>query len=183
MAEEASLLIVARMRDEASGSMASLGQTTQKTSMDMQQMQMTLMATGSALAAVGSLMNQMESPQVKMAAQFFVIAGAIMSTTGAIMTAMPQIAKLTASLRSLAIVQSVIAALSGPGGWAMLGVGAAVGIGAGIGISKMTASGGGGGNTVINNIGGSMITEREVGEITRRSIIKNADQNSSSGVR
>ena len=179
MADEASVVIVARMRDEASVGMQKLGATTQKTQFTMQELSSTLTATGSAMAAVGALMSQMDSPMAKTASKFLMIGGAILTTSSAIMTMLPLITKLTASLRSMAIAQTLVHALSGPVGWALLG-GAVVG--GGIGIASMSR-GSQGNTSVINNIQGSVITEREVGEITRREIIKNQDRNSSSGIK
>lgn len=128
--QEAAVTIVARMRDEASGQMQQFGKTLETSALKAQDLRMTLMATGSALVAIGSLMNKIESPAAKMASNFFLVGGAILSSASAIMQAIPRIISLINTLRSLAVVQSIVAALSGPLGWAKLAGAVAVGVGA-----------------------------------------------------
>lgn len=138
MANEAAVTIVARMRDEASGKMANLGKTTQTTTVNMNDLRMTLTAVGSALVGIGSLLGKLDNPAAKMASNFFLIGGAIGSTAGAILNVIPYIGKLITWLRNLAVVQTIVKALSGPVGWAQLGIGlglAAVGTAAVIGLS------------------------------------------------
>jgi hypothetical protein len=66
------------------------------------------------------------------------IAAAVVLSATAFARLIPIIQQATAAMRSMAIIQSVLAALSGPGGWAMLGIGAAVGVGATAGIMRAT---------------------------------------------
>ncbi len=115
MAQEAATTIVLRMRDEATPKMERFGQTLNTTSMQGLQLTQTMTAMGSALVAIGSLMNQIDNPTAKMAANFFLISGAILSTISAIATALPSIIALIQTLRGLVIVQSILAALSGVG--------------------------------------------------------------------
>lgn len=141
MADEASITIVARMRDEASQKMKVMGQNVQQTSFSMQQFQTTLTATGSALTAMGSLMNMVGGEAGKTAAIFITTAGAILSTTGAIIAALPMIRSLITTLRSLAIVQALVAALSGPVGWGKLAIGLGLAAGATAGIVALSRAG------------------------------------------
>jgi len=141
MADEASITIVARMRDEASDKMKVMGQNVQATAFNMQQFQQTLTATGGALTAVGSLINMVGGEAGKTAAIFVTTAGAILSTTGAIMSALPMIRGLITTLRSLAIVQALVAALSGPVGWGKLAIGLGLAAGATAGIIALSRSG------------------------------------------
>jgi predicted aconitase with swiveling domain len=147
MADEASITIVARMRDEASQKMKVMGQNVQQTAFSMQAFQQTLTATGGALTAVGSLMNMVGGEAGKTAAIFVTTAGAILSTTGAILSALPMIRSLTTTLRGLAIVQAVVAALSGPIGWGKLAIGLGLAAGATAGIIALTRAGRGGADT------------------------------------
>ena len=141
MADEASITIVARMRDEASDKMKVMGQNVQATAFNMQQFQQTLTATGGALTAVGSLMNQLGGEAGKTAAIFVTSAGAIMSTTGAIIAALPMIRSMITTLRGLAIVQALVAALAGPIGWGKLAIGLGLAAGATAGIIALSKAG------------------------------------------
>lgn len=184
MANEAGVTVVLRMRDEASAQMEHFGDTTQQAQIESLQMNMALTAMGSAMSAVGSLLGQLDNQAAKTASMFLITAGAILTTTSAIIMSFPYILQLIAYLKTLAIAQAVTAALSGPAGWIALGV--AVGAAGGVGIALATRGGGGGGvsmTVVNNNIQGSVITERELGEISRREIIKGQERNNTSGVR
>lgn len=181
MANEAGVTVVLRMRDEASSQMESFGQTTQAAQIEALQMNVALTAMGSAFTAVGSLVGQLDNPVAKMASNFLMTGGAIMTTTSAVIMMLPYIRQLIAHLRNLAVAQAIVRALSGPAGWIGLGLAA----GAGIGIAVATRGGGGGVSTTVvnNNIQGSVITERELGEISRREIVKGQDRNDTSGIR
>lgn len=138
MPDEASITIVARMRDEASDKMKVMGQNVQATAFNMQAFQQTLTATGGALTAVGSLINMVGGEAGKTAAIFVTTAGAILSTTGAIIAALPMIRSMITTLRSLAIVQAIVAALSGPIGWGRLAIGLGLAAGATAGILALS---------------------------------------------
>ena len=138
MADEASITIVARMRDEASAKMKVMGQNVQATAFNMQAFQQTLTATGGALTAVGSLINMVGGEAGKTAAIFVTTAGAILSTTGAMIAAMPMIRSMITSLRGLAVVQAIVAALSGPVGWGKLAIGLGLAAGATAGILALS---------------------------------------------
>lgn len=141
MADEASITIVARMRDEASQKMKVMGQNVQATAFNMQAFQQTLTATGGALTAVGSLINMVGGEAGKTAAIFVTTAGAILSTTGAIIAALPMIRSMITTLRGLAVVQAIVAALSGPVGWGKLAIGLGLAAGATAGILALSRAG------------------------------------------
>jgi hypothetical protein len=147
MANEATVTIVAKMRDEATEEMAELGQTTAQTTQEAFNFQLALTAAGSALTAVGSLINQIDNPMAKMGANFLMITGAVMSTSAAILVMIPYIKQLITWLRALAVVQTIVAALTGPLGWARIAAGLAIAGGAAAGIYAMTGGFGGGGGT------------------------------------
>jgi len=145
---DAATTVVLRMRDEASAGMQQFGQTTQEAQMQSLQFNTALTAMGSALTGVGSLLNQLDVPAAKIAGTFITTAGAIMSTTSAIIIALPQIRQLITWLRNLAVAQTLVAALSGPVGWARIGIGLGVAAAATAGIVAATGGIGGGGTTV-----------------------------------
>jgi hypothetical protein len=94
---------------------------------------------------------------------------------------LPYLRQLVTWLRSVAAAKALVNALSGPVGW--IGLGLAAGTMGAFAIANSRGGGGGTGQVnVVNNIQGSIITEREVGEITRREIIKVQERNSSSGI-
>jgi len=169
MAEEAAITIVTRMRDEASPKLQKFGQNLEAQAFSAQQLQMSLVAAGSAMAAMGSLMSQLDSPAAKVAGTFLVTAGAIMSTTSAIMLAMPEIKKLIGTLRALAIVQTIVAALTGPVGWARIAIGLGVAAAGAAGIVAMTGGFSRGGGTTVNiNTAAVMGNEQQARSLARQ---------------
>lgn len=182
MANEAATTLILRMQDEASTQMENFAQTTQSAEIEAIQFNAALTAVGSALTAVGSLVGQIDSPMAKLASTFLVTGGAILTTTSAIIQALPYIRQLIGSLRNLAITRAVLAAFSGPGGWIGLGIGAAAGGAAVYGITRATRPQGS--NVTVNNyVQGSVVTERQMAENTRRSIVKTQNRNTTSGIR
>lgn len=148
MVNQAVTTIVLRMQDEASTAMNEFGQTTQNATLESLQLATALTATGGALTAIGSLLGQLENPLAKTASTFLVTAGAIFTTIAAIGTMLPYIRNLITSLRTLAIIQTIVAALTGPVGWARIGIGLGVAAAATAGIVAATGGLGGGGTTV-----------------------------------
>ena len=128
--QTADLLIVARMRDEASQSMEQLGDTVSRTEFNALQAQTAFIAFGSALTAVGSLLNQVNDPAAKAAGNFITIAGAVFATIGAIGSAIPVVRSLINTLKGLVTVETLLVALTGPVGLATIA--AAVGVTAGV---------------------------------------------------
>lgn len=150
MAETAELLIVGRMRDEISQVAKSAGTNVEQAtkrmrsgtaalSNEMANMRIGLVAAGSALMMVGALLNRLDNPMTKVVSHFAMIAGGVLNSTAAMLYALPQISKLIAMLRTLAITQAVVAALSGPVGWASLAVAAAIGGAAFFGTAALTS--------------------------------------------
>jgi len=148
MAHEAATTIVLRMQDEASVQMQNFGQTTQQAEIQSLQLNAALTAMGGALTAIGSLLGQLENPLAKTASTFLMTGGAILMTVSAIGTMLPYIKNLIATLRTLAIAQAIVAALTGPVGWARIGIGLGVAAAATAGIVAATGGLGGGGTTV-----------------------------------
>jgi hypothetical protein len=138
MNEEASVAIVARMYDEASPQMQQLAKNTESVQLQGLKTTVALSALGSALSSVGGLLRQIDDPAAKMLSNTLQIASAVVMSATAFARLIPIIVQATSAMRSMAIVQTILKALSGPGGWAMLGIGAAVGIGATAGIMRAT---------------------------------------------
>lgn len=145
---DAATTIVLRMQDEASTQMQNFGLTTQQAEIQSLQLNAALTAMGGALTAVGSLLGQLDNPLAKTASTFLMTGGAILMTVSAIGTMLPYIRSLIATLRTLAIAQTLVAALSGPIGWAKIGIGLGVAAAATVGI--VAATGGFGGGTTVN---------------------------------
>lgn len=145
MADVATTLVL-RMHDDASAQMQNFGDTTQQAQIEAIQFNAALTAMGSAMTAVGSLIGQIDSPLAKMASTFLITTGAILTTISAIIQVGPYLGQLIGWLRNLAIVQTVLAALSGPTGWARIALGlgiAAAGTAAIVGLSGGFSRGGG----------------------------------------
>ena len=144
MADEAAVAVVMRMRDEASADLVNLGGTMAQTEAKAFQMNLALTSIGASLTAVGSLVNQLDNPIAKMGATFLMTAGAMMTTVSAIIQMLPYLRSLVTMLRSVAVAQAIVAALTGPVGWAKIGIGLAVAGAATAGIVAMTGGFGGG---------------------------------------
>ncbi|MBU1621826.1 MAG: hypothetical protein KKF27_20790 [Gammaproteobacteria bacterium] len=137
---EAGLAVVVSMRDEASAKMQNFGRTVQQTQINALQMQVAIVAVGSALGQMSSLLSAIDNPLAKTAGRFLNIAAYMIQTSVAMVLIIPKIKDMIVWLRQLAAAQAVVAALSGPAGWAALGVAAAVGAGAYFGLKAMSAS-------------------------------------------
>ena len=161
MADEVSTVMVLRMRDEASSQMKQFAGTTQEAALASMDFKMTLTAVGGALTAVGALVNQIDNPTAKLAATFLMTGGAIMTTASAILQMIGPIKTLVTWLKTLAITQAIVKALSGPVGWAQLGIGLAVAGAATAGIMAMTGGFSGGGTTNVNIQGGPLVMSND----------------------
>jgi hypothetical protein len=207
MANEAAVVIIAKWKDEASAGLASLGNTANETAvktaavgsglktaatnvkqfgdrtdqarLPASRFRYETIALGAALNAVGNLIGRIDSPAAKMISNFLDITGTVMLTVSSITHLLPYLSSLANSLREVAIVQTVLKALSGPAGWISLGIGAVVGGAAAYGIATVTSSNNKGSNLTVNNyIAGSVRTDKEIADITRREIIKSQNRNS-----
>ncbi len=183
MAEEAAVNVVMRMRDETSADLANVGATMGQTEMQALQLNVALTAMGSALTAVGSLVGQLENPTAKMAATFLMTAGAMLSTVAAIGAMIGPVRMLIQQLRNLAIAQAIVQALTGPVGWAKIGIGLAVAGVATAGIVGLTGGfgGGGGGTTNVNINAGVLMADRTQAKELSRMVKRNIDEDSRLG--
>lgn len=188
MANEAGLVVAVTMRDNASAQMQQFGRTTDQTRLRALELKTAVMGMATMFSYASSLLTQIDNPMAKSAASFLRTAGYALHTATAISFMLPQIRSLITGLRTLNVTLAVTRALSGPWGWVGLGVAAAAGGGL---IGMNIAQNRGEQRTrefnrplvINNNVQGTVITERELGEITRKAIVKNQDRNSTSGIR
>ena len=202
MENEAGLAVVVSMRDQLSGPMQQVGQTMRRTREETVNMRFAMMAVGGVMMHLSSLLNQLDNPLAKNAADFLRMAGYIVMTVNSIALLIPQIRSLITWLRSLAAAQALVGATGTAAGAAgiggllrSIGTGAGLGglrggligagIGAVVGIGAYALSKAGQQTTINNtvNVQGSVITERELGEINRQYLIKKQGRDGTSGLR
>lgn len=212
MGNEAAVTLVMRMRDETSANLSNFGHTASQTSMQTAALKTNLKGTGdsidefgdradharlpatrfryetialgAALSSVGNLIGKIDSPAAKMVSNFLQISGTAMITVSSIAHLLPYLSSLAASLRNVAIMQSIVKALSGPAGWITLGAGIVAGVGAGYAISSATSKPSSSGTVINNYVQGSVVTERQIGNMNRKQIVLNASRNAgTSGVK
>lgn len=149
---EAVINITTRMRDEASAKAKGFTESLREQRREAYGLRMTLVSVGGALSSVGSLLGQLDSPAAKIASRFLLTAGALMSTASAIISLIPIIRSLITWLRSLTIMQSIVQALSGPGGWVTLGAGLGIAAAATAGVYALSRNeaGSAGGAPAVN---------------------------------
>jgi len=135
---EAGVAVVVSMRDEASAKMQNFGKTMGQTRVEAINFRVAILAVGGVLSQTASLLGQLDDPMAKAASGFLRMSGYAIMTVSSIMLVIPKIKDLITWLQSLAAMQAVVAALSGPVGWASLGIAAAVGAGAYFGTKALT---------------------------------------------
>ena len=202
---EAAVTLVMRMRDEASAGLANFGQTASQSTVATSTMKTSLnsatgemdkfgktaesarlpasrfryetIALGAAMSSVGGLIGKINSPAAKMVGNFLQISGAILLTVSSIAHVLPYLSSLVNSLRNVAIMQSIVKALSGPAGWLTLGAGLVAGVGAGYAISSATSKPSSSGTVINNYVQGSVVTEGQISNMNRRQIVLNQSRN------
>lgn len=172
MANEAAVTMVMRMRDEASPKLKNVGKTMEQTQVQSLQFGLALTTLGSAMSALGGLLGQIDNPMAKMGQQFLMIGSAAILSISAIAQLIPLLGGLTKALRSAAIAQAFLAAVSGVGIPALL-AGLAIGAGAAVAITAATGGfsggGGGAGNVTHVNINGPVMgNEQEARQFARK---------------
>jgi hypothetical protein len=104
--------------------------------------------------------------------------GALMTAFSTAVQFVRSIQRVTAALKGQAVMQALVNALTGPGGWAKLAVGGALAFGAVAGINAMTK------NeqkvTIENKI---QIDGKQLGTAAKREIILNQQRNNTSGIK
>lgn len=174
---DASVVLTMRMKDEASEGIKNFGRTAESARIPATRFRYEMIAMGAALSSIGALISRIDSPATKMIANFLQITGAVMLTISSIAQMLPYLSSLVASLRNVAIMQSIVKALSGPAGWITLGLGLTAGAGAGYAINAATSRTTPSGVVVNNYVQGSVVTERQIAETTRRQIVESQSRN------
>ena len=162
MANEASVVIVARMRDEASAKLKGMGSQLQATQQQTFQFNLMMTTLGSTMSAMGGLLGQMDSPLAKTAQKFLMIGAAAMLTISSVTQLIAILPGLIRWLRNLAIAQAFVQALSGIGIGTVIAGRAGAGAAA-VGIHAATGgfSRGGAGTTNVTITGPVMGNEQE----------------------
>ena len=99
-----------------------------------------MMRLGTSTLMVGVAMKESHNQLVNNIGGYVMLAGGIMSAIGSAAMFIRSITMITQALQRLTQAEILAQAFSGPMGWAMLGLGAAVTAGAVVGISKYEKS-------------------------------------------
>ncbi len=143
---EAIVTIVMKMRDEASKQLSAFGNNVVKNRQALRELATGATTVGVSFIALGAALKGINNPMAQTASNLLLIVGGVLSFIGTAGSFISAIGKIINSLKSLAIVQTIVKALSGPVGWAQIGIGLAVAGAATAGIYAMTRSSGGGGS-------------------------------------
>jgi len=142
---------------------------------------------GSAFLGMGISLKSSNNEAAKAAGGMLTMVGGMMTAVSAAVGFISAIAKMTSALQKLNIVQIIANALSGPGGWAKLAVGAAVAGGAIYGMTKLSQAGGAAQAappTVVNQyIAGSVLSQRELADSAHKGLLYKQGQNYNTGLR
>jgi len=142
---------------------------------------------GTAMLGLGTALEKSNNELAKSMSGMLKMVGGIISFAGGAVYFIYMVSKMVEGLKQLAIWQTITSALSGPAGWAKLGVGLGVAAGVGYGVSRL-ASGGGApaqpsGPTNINlNVAGSVVTERELVDVVHEGLARKGDRNAGTGL-
>ncbi|MCK9599853.1 MAG: hypothetical protein M0R06_12490 [Sphaerochaeta sp.] len=150
---EAIVTIVMKMRDEATKELQKFGANVVKNRQALQQLATGATTVGVSFIALGSVLKDINNPLAQTVGGVLSLVGGILAFIGTAGMFISAIGKIIAAMRSLAIIQTIVKALSGPVGWAQIGIGLAVAGAATAGIYAMTrgsGGGGGGGGVTIN---------------------------------
>ncbi len=138
---------------------------------------------GTAFLGMGAAMAEADNVMISSIGNMMSMVGGVMAFVGSTTMFIFAVSKMVESLKQLALWQTITKALSGPKGWAMLAVGAAV-AGAGIytvsqlsGGAKAKAAAGGGDTTINVNVAGSVKTERDLVDGIQEGLALKGDRN------
>jgi hypothetical protein len=127
---------------------------------------------------MGMMARQSETAIGKNVGTTLMYVGALMTAFSSAVQFVRSIQQVTAALKGQAVMQALVNALTGPGGWAKLAVGGALAFGAVAGINAMTK------NeqkvTIENKI---QIDGKQLGTAAKREIILNQQRNNTSGIK
>jgi hypothetical protein len=176
---DSALNLVIDVKDNASPKLNNLTNTLMDNKMQMRQLAMGASYLGMSFVAMGVALDKMDSPLTKTAGNLLTTVGGIMAFIGTASHFIYAITSITKALQGMAIMQGITSALSGPAGWAKLGVGLAVAGGAAYGISRLASSASSGNVTIQNHVN---LDGKQIYQSTKRNIILNQQQNRTSGI-
>jgi hypothetical protein len=151
----------------------------------LRQMAYGISSLGVMAVGLGSSLQRSNNEMTKSIGNSILLAGTFLSGIGSAMQFISVIQRLTKAYKSLTTAQIIAKAFSGPLGWGTLAVGAAVGVGAIAASKAMSPSDtatAARGPVIIQNIQGSVVTERQLTENVRRGIIASQQRNATSGI-
>jgi hypothetical protein len=183
MAAEATLGILLTMQDSATPQLKTLSNTLEENRTSMRQLAMGVGYLGMSFMSMGVALKSTNSQIGQGIGQTMMFAGAIMMSISTTVQFVRAISQVITALKTMALWQGITKALSGPGGWITLGIGAGIAAGAVAGISKMAT----GERQSVTNINihnaGSVVTTKQISDDVRRELVKTQQRNNTSGIR
>ncbi len=145
-----------------------------------------LSSLGSMAVGLGIALSRSNNETTKSIGNTILLAGTFLSGVAAAFQMISAIQRMTKAWKDLTTAQIIAKAFSGPAGWITLGAGVAI-AGATIAASRVSSesSTAPAKGTVVNNIniGGNLVTERQMYENARQYSINKAGQNNTSGIK
>jgi hypothetical protein len=176
--ESSSLGILITATDNATPQLKQLGATVSDNRMELRQLAMGVGFLGMQFSMMGMMARQSETAIGKNVGTTLMYVGALMTAFSTSVQFVRSIQQVTAALKGQAVMQALVNALTGPGGWAKLAIGGAIAIGAVAGINAMTK------NeqkvTIENKVN---IDGKQLGTAAKREIILNQQRNNTSGIK
>ena len=143
---EAIVTIVMKMRDEATKELQKFSQNVVKNRQALRELATGATTVGVSFIALGSVLKEINNPLAQTVGGVLSLVGGVLAFIGTAGMFISAIGKIVNAMKSLAIIQTIVKALSGPVGWAQIGIGLAVAGAATAGIYAMTRGSGGGGS-------------------------------------
>ncbi len=168
--------------------MGGVDQTLSKNKMALRELASGVMYLGGTFLALGVAMSSSNDQTVKNIGNTVMMVGAFMTAIGSSVQFIAAISKMIHALKALQIQQILTQAFSGPAGWATLAAGAAVAGGVIYGVSKYSSAqakvtSGTTNYNVTQNIGGSVITERQMTDNVHKGLLIKGQRSGSTGIK
>ena len=178
--------VIVSMQDNASAGIASLTGNLVASRSAIRELAAGTSYLGSAFLGMSVAMKSSNNAALQGVSNIFAMIGGIGSAIGASVGFISAIGKMTHALQAMNIAQIIANALSGPGGWAKLAIGAGVAGAAIYGTTKMMQSAAepkASTTTVNNYVAGSIVTQRELIDTTQKGLLNKQDRSFSTGIR
>ena len=168
--------------------MGGVYQTLSKNKTALRELASGVMYLGGTFLVLGVAMSSSNDQTVKNIGNTVMMVGAFMTAIGSSVQFIAAIGKMVHALKALQIQQILTQAFSGPAGWATLAAGAAVAGGVVYGVSKYSsaqtkAASGTTNYNVTQNIGGSVITERQMTDNVHKGLLIKGQRSGSTGIK